>query len=170
MARTFLRLLSSASCLFVFQLLLFVRLFRNLIGHLNLHDLNTVLPDDDVGGNTVLTVVEQDDAVWSDQQVHCRDRSSPSSGRCVHVYIPAIRILRLASVELEVLEVGDKLLLDVSLGALLESSDLFSGSALLLELGLDSLHVTCREYAVSRDFLCFRLLNGKTHQSEKRDS
>lgn len=57
------------------------------------------------------------------------------------MHIHAIRVHALASVELKVLEVGQELLLDVGLGTLLESSDDIRILALLLELGLDRLHV-----------------------------
>lgn len=82
--------------------------------NLNLHLGETVLPDGNEGGDTILTVVEEDDH--------------------------AIGVHGLASEELVVLEVGDDLL-GVSGSTLLESGDLLSGGTLLLELGLDSLHV-----------------------------
>ena len=52
-----------------------------------------------------------------------------------------IRVHALASVELVVLEVGDESVLDVAGSAGLESLDLISRLASLLELGLDGLHV-----------------------------
>jgi hypothetical protein len=82
---------------------------------LDLHLIETVLPDDDIGGDAILTVVQHDDQ--------------------------AIDVHGLASIELEVLEVGDKSLLDVFLGALLESRDGVGIGTLLLELRLDGLHV-----------------------------
>ena len=82
--------------------------------NLNLHLGKTVLPDGNVGGDTVLAVVEEDDH--------------------------AIGVHGLASEELVVLEVGDDLL-GVTGSTLLESGDLLGGGALLLELGLDHLHV-----------------------------
>lgn len=57
------------------------------------------------------------------------------------LHLHAIGVHGLASVELEVLEVGQELLLDVGLGTLLELGDLLRVGALLLELGLDGLHV-----------------------------
>ena len=57
--------------------------------------------------------------------------------------LQAIGVHGLASVELEVLEVGQEILLDVGLGALLEGSDGLGISTLLLEGGLDSLEVAC---------------------------
>ena len=81
---------------------------------LNLHLGETVLPDSDEGGDTVLAVVEENDH--------------------------AIGVHGLAGVELVVLEVGDNLL-GVAGGTLLESGDLLGGGTLLLELGLDRLHV-----------------------------
>lgn len=56
-------------------------------------------------------------------------------------YVQAIGVHGLASVKLKVLEVGQELLLDVFLGTLLKGSNLLLRSALLLELGLDGLHV-----------------------------
>jgi hypothetical protein len=85
--------------------------------NLNLHLGETVLPDGNVGGDTVLTVVEEDDH--------------------------AIGVHGLASEELVVLEVGDDLL-GVTGSTLLESGDFLGGGALLLELGLDHLHVAWR--------------------------
>ena len=73
-----------------------------------------MLPDGNEGGNTVLTVVEEDDH--------------------------AIGVHGLADQELVVLEVANNLLGE-SLGTLLESGDLVGAGALLGELGLDSLHV-----------------------------
>lgn len=55
----------------------------------------------------------------------------------------------LASVELKVLDVGQKLLLDIGLGTLLEGSDFLSRSTLLLESSLDSLQVACSGCIVS---------------------
>jgi hypothetical protein len=100
-----------------------------------------------------------------------------AGGRSVslYMYAPAIGILGLASVELEVLEVGEELLLDVGLGALLEGSDILGGSVLLLELGLDSFHVACQQHSCQRDSL--KLLNaklqtheGKTENNQNRNS
>jgi hypothetical protein len=84
---------------------------------LNLHLGETVLPENDVGGGTILTEVEEGDH--------------------------AIGILGLAGVELEVLEVGEESLLDPGLGVLLKLSN--GGLiTLLLELGLDGLHVALK--------------------------
>lgn len=55
----------------------------------------------------------------------------------------AIGVHGLASVELEVLEVGQDGLLDKLLGARLKGLDLSLVLAELLELGLDGLHVAC---------------------------
>ena len=73
-----------------------------------------MLPDGNVGGDTVLAVVEEDDH--------------------------AIGVHGLASEEFVVLEVGNDLL-GVGSSTLLELSDLLGGGTLLLELGLDGLHV-----------------------------
>lgn len=107
--------------------------FRDIC--LDLHLLETVLPDNDVGGDTILTVVEEDNT---------RKRMLASAdlgfgGECEDVQ--AIGVHGLASVELKVLEVGQELLLDVALSTLLESRDGVGIGTLLLELGLDSLEV-----------------------------
>jgi hypothetical protein len=75
-----------------------------------------VLPEDGVGGDAILTVVKEDDH--------------------------SIGVHGLAGVELELLEVGKELLLDILGSAVLESLDLFLRSILLLEGGLNALHVT----------------------------
>lgn len=102
---------------------------------LDLHLLQTVLPGNDVGGDTILTVVEEDDP-----------DSVSKFGTCICFYwlkghLHAIGVLRLAGVELKVLEVGQEGVLDVSLSTLLKSSDALSSSTLLLERSLDRLHV-----------------------------
>jgi hypothetical protein len=86
---------------------------------LNLHLLETVLPDGNVGGDTVLAVVEEDNHT--------------------------VGVHGLASIELVVLEVGDDLLGEAgSLGLELLDGSLIS--ALVLESLLDGLHVA---YALS---------------------
>lgn len=57
------------------------------------------------------------------------------------MYVHPIGVHRLAGEELEVLEVGQELLLDVLLGTLLEGGDGVGVGALLLKRGLDSLQV-----------------------------
>lgn len=59
------------------------------------------------------------------------------------MFIQAIGVHGLSSVELEVLEVGEQLLLDVGLRALLESGDFLGSDTLLLKSTLDSLQVAC---------------------------
>jgi hypothetical protein len=76
-----------------------------------------VLPDGDEGGGAVLAVVEEDDH--------------------------AVRVHRLAGVELVVLEVGNDLL-GKALGLALEVLDLGLVGALGAEGRLDCLHVACR--------------------------
>src|SRR5688500_1057835 len=83
---------------------------------LDLHLLETVLPDGNVGCNTVLAVVEKNDHT--------------------------VGVHGLAGVELVVLEVADDLLGE-SGGLGLEVLDSGLVSALVLESLLDRLHVTC---------------------------
>lgn len=66
------------------------------------------------------------------------------------LYVHAIGVHGLASVEVEVLEVGEELLLDELLSTLLELLNLLGGLALLLELGLDSLEVACETHVRTR--------------------
>lgn len=56
-------------------------------------------------------------------------------------HVQAIGVHGLAGVEFEVLEIRQELLLDVGLGTLLESRDIFGGSIFLLHASLDSLHI-----------------------------
>lgn len=57
-------------------------------------------------------------------------------------YLQAIRVHGLASVELEILETGQQLLLNIGLGTLLELGNFLGRGTILLELALNSLHVT----------------------------
>jgi hypothetical protein len=81
---------------------------------LNLHLLETVLPDGNVGGDTILAVVEEDNH--------------------------AVGVHGIAGEELVVLEVGNDLLSEL-LGSSLELLDGLLVSALVLERLLDRLHV-----------------------------
>jgi hypothetical protein len=84
--------------------------------HLHLHLGETVLPHGDVGGDTVLAVVEKDNH--------------------------AVGVHRLASEELVVLEVADNLLSE-ALGLALKVLDLGLVGTLCLKSLLDGLHVAC---------------------------
>lgn len=100
--------------------------------HLNLHLLETVLPESGVGGDTVLTEVNQD--VPGNRLVkillfHHR-------GHNIH----SITVHGVAHQDIVVVIVG-KDLLDGSGSTLLESIDLRFGNTLLLELGENLLHV-----------------------------
>jgi hypothetical protein len=95
---------------------------RKRSGSLDLHLLEAVLPDDDVGRGAVLAVVEEDDPVCLGQYVLltlCKDRCA-GGGRNSH----CVGVHRLARVEFPVLEVGQDLLLDELLRARLEGLDL----------------------------------------------
>ena len=85
--------------------------------NLDLGLLEAVLPDDNVGGGAVLAVVEEDNH--------------------------AVGVHGLAGVELPVLELGEDDVLGEGTGLGLEVLDLLGGLALLLEGGLDGLHVAC---------------------------
>ena len=93
-----------------------------------------MLPHNDVRGGAVLAVVEEDDP----GQVSNASCVSAARGRHSH----GIGVHGLAGVELPVLEVGNDLLGEAG-GARLERLDLLGRLALLLELGLDGLHVAC---------------------------
>ena len=99
---------------------------------LDLHLGQTVLPDRDVGSDTILAVVHEDDPrspLVAGSHLDIRGGNSHS-----------IRVHGLANVEVVVLEVGNNLL-GKSLSALLKRSDLFIGSVLRLQRLLHLLHV-----------------------------
>lgn len=104
-----------------------------------------MLPDNDVRGDTVLTVVEENNTkgIIILACHPCKGSYWLPNSKVGNKYLHALGVHGLASVELKVLDVGQKLLLDVALGTLLEGSDLLSGSTLLLEGSLDRLHVAC---------------------------
>lgn len=85
---------------------------------LNLLELDTSIPNHDVGSDTVLTVVKED-----------------NHGLGVH---------GLASVEVKILEVGTELSNEVLLGLALPRLDLVLGLASLGQLALDGLEVVWR--------------------------
>lgn len=104
---------------------------------LDLHLGETVLPNNDIGSGTVLTVVEEDNP----EDFKLANNLAYTTNNWTN-YLHGIGIHALASVELVILEVGDQLILDKVGSASLESLDLLGGLASLLELSLDSLHVT----------------------------
>lgn len=105
---------------------------------LDLHLGETVLPEDEVRGDTILARF-LDVSIWKKLVGVWFIDDLPVVEESDH----AIGVHGLASVELEVLEVGQQSILDELLGARLESLDLVLRLALLLELGLDGLHVAC---------------------------
>jgi hypothetical protein len=88
----------------------------NISSHLHLHLHKTVLPDGSIGGNTVLTEI--------DEHVH------------------TIGVHRLVHEDIVVVVVG-KDLLDGGSGAGLEFLDSFVGGTFFLELGVDAFDVGC---------------------------
>lgn len=93
-----------------------------------------MLPDNDVGGDTILAVVHENDTILG-QYPPLQANSVLGSN------LQAIGVHGLASEELKVLEVGQELVLDVLLGTSLEGGDLLLRAASLLESSLNSLHV-----------------------------
>ena len=98
-----------------------------------------MLPEGDVGGDTVLAVVEEDDPesvlVWK------------STYNVVRFNIHGIRVHGLADEELVVLEIGNNLLGEGG-GTLLELLDLVLAGAVLVKGLLDLLHVGCIVWSV----------------------
>jgi hypothetical protein len=100
--------------------------------HLNLHFLETVLPESGVGGDTVITEVNQD--VPSNELV--KNCLFSHRGHNIH----SVTVHGMAHKDIVVVIVA-KDLLDRGGGTLLESIDLLLGSTLLLKLGENLLHV-----------------------------
>lgn len=103
----------------------------------DLHALETMLPDNNVGSNAIRAVVEKSNPVTCMSDVSQPLVDDVEREASLH----SVRVHRLAAVELEVLEVGNHDLLDELLSSSLELLDLLLRLFLLLELSLDRLEV-----------------------------
>lgn len=101
----------------------------------NLHLAETVFPDGNVGSNTVLAVVHEDNPKHISEDLLI----------CIVDNLHSVNIHGLASVEIVVLEVTDNLL-GIRCSAFLESRDLLITGSLGLHGFLDLLHVFCSNY------------------------
>ena len=102
---------------------------------LDLHLLETMLPDGNVWSHTILSVVQENDPIES---ILVKNTQRRSTSRLHDIH--SIGIHRLADIEVVILDVRNDLLRK-RLGTGLELLDRIIAGATVLECGLDLLHV-----------------------------